>query len=136
MRCTSCEAKNSDGLKFCNQCGTPVASRCVRCGFSNAAGAKFCGECGAPLGADDRSSSTSSTPSMNPHGAPRAITVAVQEAGAIPDGERKTVTALFADIKGSMELMEDLEPEEARPPIDLPSRGNFPVSGWAAAGGF
>jgi class 3 adenylate cyclase len=34
------------------------------------------------------------------------------------DGERKTVTALFADIKGSMELMEDLDPEEARAIID------------------
>src|SRR5207248_6581082 len=35
-----------------------------------------------------------------------------------PDGERKTVTALFADIKGSMELMEDLDPEEARAIVD------------------
>ncbi len=34
------------------------------------------------------------------------------------DGERKTVTALFADIKGSMELMEDLDPEEARAIVD------------------
>jgi hypothetical protein len=34
------------------------------------------------------------------------------------DGERKTVTALFADIKGSMELIEDLDPEEARAIID------------------
>jgi class 3 adenylate cyclase/tetratricopeptide (TPR) repeat protein len=34
------------------------------------------------------------------------------------DGERKTVTALFADIKGSMELMEDLDPEEARGIVD------------------
>jgi class 3 adenylate cyclase/tetratricopeptide (TPR) repeat protein len=34
------------------------------------------------------------------------------------DGERKTVTALFADIKSSMELMEDLDPEEARAIID------------------
>ena len=34
------------------------------------------------------------------------------------DGERKTVTALFADIKGSMELIEDLDPEEARRIID------------------
>ena len=34
------------------------------------------------------------------------------------DGERKTVTALFADIKGSTELMEDLDPEEARTIID------------------
>jgi class 3 adenylate cyclase len=30
------------------------------------------------------------------------------------EGERKTVTALFADIKGSTELMEELDPEEAR----------------------
>jgi class 3 adenylate cyclase len=36
----------------------------------------------------------------------------------IPEGERKTVTALFADIKGSTELMEDLDPEEARSIID------------------
>jgi class 3 adenylate cyclase len=34
------------------------------------------------------------------------------------EGERKTVTALFADIKGSMELMEDLDPEEARAIVD------------------
>src|SRR6266496_2091661 len=36
----------------------------------------------------------------------------------LPEGERKTVTALFADIKGSMELMEDLDPEEARAIVD------------------
>jgi len=34
------------------------------------------------------------------------------------EGERKIVTALFADIKGSMELMEDLDPEEARGIVD------------------
>src|SRR5262249_27164665 len=34
------------------------------------------------------------------------------------DGERKTVTALFADIKGSMDLMEGLDPEEARAIVD------------------
>jgi class 3 adenylate cyclase len=36
----------------------------------------------------------------------------------VAEGERKTVTALFADIKGSMELMEDLDPEEARLLVD------------------
>jgi class 3 adenylate cyclase len=36
----------------------------------------------------------------------------------VPDGERKTVTALFADIKGSMDLLEDLDPERARAIID------------------
>jgi class 3 adenylate cyclase len=34
------------------------------------------------------------------------------------EGERKTVTALFADIRDSTELMEDLDPEEARTIID------------------
>jgi class 3 adenylate cyclase/tetratricopeptide (TPR) repeat protein len=36
----------------------------------------------------------------------------------VPEGERKTVTALFADIKGSTELMADLDPEEARAIVD------------------
>jgi class 3 adenylate cyclase/tetratricopeptide (TPR) repeat protein len=44
---------------------------------------------------------------------------ASQESTQLPgDGERKTVSALFADIKGSTELMEDLDPEEARALID------------------
>jgi class 3 adenylate cyclase len=34
------------------------------------------------------------------------------------EGERKTVTVLFADIKGSMDLIEDLDPEEARAIVD------------------
>jgi adenylate cyclase len=40
------------------------------------------------------------------------------DASTVIEGERKTVTALFADIKGSTELMEDLDPEEARAIID------------------
>ena len=34
------------------------------------------------------------------------------------DGERKTITALFADLKGSTALIEGLDPEEARTVID------------------
>src|SRR5713226_982100 len=43
---------------------------------------------------------------------------AAMEARGAADGERKTITALFADIKGSMELIEDLDPEEARHIVD------------------
>jgi class 3 adenylate cyclase len=43
----------------------------------------------------------------------------ISDAHAHPlDGERKTVTALFADMKGSTELMADLDPEQARTIID------------------
>ena len=34
------------------------------------------------------------------------------------EGERKLVTVLFADLKGSMELLADRDPEEARRLID------------------
>jgi class 3 adenylate cyclase len=44
--------------------------------------------------------------------------LANQSAADLPDGERETVTALFADIKGSMELMEGVDPEQARAIID------------------
>jgi class 3 adenylate cyclase len=44
--------------------------------------------------------------------------LAEQTSANVTDGERKTVTALFADIKGSTELMRELDPEDARAVID------------------
>src|SRR5712692_1227155 len=43
---------------------------------------------------------------------------AALEARGTTDGERKTITALFADLKGSTALIEGLDPEEARAIID------------------
>src|SRR5579884_4083048 len=113
MRCPTCQTDNRDGRKFCAQCGHPLALRCAACGARNEPGEKFCGDCGAAL---EKASSPGAAP---PHAA-RAISVAAEEldVSAAIEGERKTVTALFADIKGSMELMEDLDPEEARAIVD------------------
>ncbi len=107
VRCSKCTAENREGRKFCAECGTPLALRCSRCGASNEAGEKFCGECGAAL---------LSAPAASI--APAIRVSAEHSAGEALEGERKTVTALFADIKGSMELMEDLDPEEARAIVD------------------
>jgi class 3 adenylate cyclase len=46
------------------------------------------------------------------------ITPVTPDAPVALEGERKVVTALFADIKGSTELLRDLDPEEARAIID------------------
>ena len=47
----------------------------------------------------------------------RAEQQAMESRGAT-DGERKTITALFADLKGSTALIEGLDPEDARAIID------------------
>lgn len=132
MRCANCNAENPESGKFCIECGAPLARPCPRCATVNPPQSKFCGECGARLiGAE------AAEGGANGAGAPRAVStgespqrfrvspsdaagkpVAVAPSGAAGEGERKTVTALFADIKGSTELMEDLDPEEAQALVD------------------
>jgi class 3 adenylate cyclase len=83
---------------------------CQSCGVSNPTGSKFCRRCGA------RFSTTPGGTTVNRVSAlPESSAMPIAEAA---DGERKTVTALFADLRGSTELMEDLDPEEARAIID------------------
>jgi class 3 adenylate cyclase/tetratricopeptide (TPR) repeat protein len=116
MRCSSCKAENPEATKFCIECGVPFKRRCSECRFLNLPQARFCGECGIALG-DAKSSVPASAPDSTIDSLP-AIEPLPTAAASLPDGERKTVTALFADIKGSMDLMEDLDPEEARAIID------------------
>jgi class 3 adenylate cyclase/tetratricopeptide (TPR) repeat protein len=107
--CSSCKADNPEGLKFCEQCGAAFKRRCAKCGFENSPAARFCGKCGVAL---SESAVRIESPEPALRVGPEATT------GDIPEGERKTVTALFADIKGSTELEQDLDPEEARAIID------------------
>src|SRR5215467_8456449 len=110
MLCAKCKTENPDGLKFCNECGAAFKASCASCGFENAPAAKFCGQCGARINAESAPSAKRSVEAP--------IRVAGTPASENIDGERKTVTALFADIKGSTELMESLDPEEARAIVD------------------
>ena len=112
MRCSNCKADNPDGLKFCNECGAAFKRTCAKCGFENSAAAKFCGQCAAKL--EDGLSRSGATTDDNAAAQIDKSSIADQTI----DGERKMVTALFADIKGSTELMADLDPEEARAIID------------------
>jgi predicted ATPase/class 3 adenylate cyclase len=115
MRCAKCGSENPVDKKFCGDCGAPLANRCSQCGADNPPGKSFCGDCGAALLAHHPSPQ-----SLTPSRAGPAIATTSEQARAptTVDGERKTVTALFADIKGSTELMRDLDPEEARAVID------------------
>ena len=76
----------------------------------NPAGKRFCGECGASLGLP------AAGPAKKSNDTPIWVAETLATDNAVE--ERKTVTALFADIKGSTELTEALDPEAARAIID------------------
>jgi hypothetical protein len=111
MRCSKCGAENPDRAKFCGECASRLTRRCPSCDTENSPTAKFCIECAKPLeSAGGTSQRTASA--ISP------LLVGAGTSDASLEGERKTVTALFADIKGSTELEQNLDPEEARALID------------------
>src|SRR5712691_5816002 len=114
MSCPRCGQSNPSTARFCNSCGTDLSVACPACGHGNTQGSRFCNACGqalSPLGPGTQHASPESyTPK---HLAARILT----SRGAL-EGERKQVTVLFADLKGSMELLADRDPEEARQLLD------------------
>jgi predicted ATPase/class 3 adenylate cyclase len=111
MTCASCGAENREGRKFCVQCGAQLALKCPKCGNPYESGESFCGECGNAL-------ASPAAPASATKFSDAQVRMADAAASENLEGERKTVTALFADIKGSTELEQDLDPEEARAIID------------------
>jgi class 3 adenylate cyclase/tetratricopeptide (TPR) repeat protein len=109
MRCPSCGFENPEGLKFCNECGAPLRMPCAQCGFANQPQAKFCGECGASL---------SPHPPVLRRYTPAHLAEKILTSRSALEGERKQVTVLFADLKSSMEVLADRDPEEARQLLD------------------
>jgi class 3 adenylate cyclase/tetratricopeptide (TPR) repeat protein len=111
MKCPNCLHENRIEANFCEQCAAPLARTCTNCGSPASLTAKFCAQCGHPLQsiADDALSFASPRDYTPQHHAEKILTSRV----AI-EGERKQVTVLFADIKSSMELLADRDPEQTQ----------------------
>src|SRR6266700_2343267 len=99
MQCPACRHDNPAHAKFCLDCRAGLAYTCQHCGTELPLSAKFCLECGArvtPSGTAMVSASASPEAYTPKHLAERILT-----AKAALEGERKQVTVLFADLKGS-----------------------------------
>ena len=85
--------------------------RCPGCQQENPEGARFCNSCGTRL--------TAAVPTAVPRTyTPAHLAEKILTSRSAMVGERKQVTVLFADLKSSMELLADRDPEEARRLLD------------------
>src|SRR5689334_19107802 len=115
MKCPRCQHENPPQAKFCLECGARVALTCTKCRSELPAGAKFCLECGAPVASQTTAEARFASPESY---TPKHLAEKILTSRAPPGGERKQLTVLFADLKGSMELLADRDPEEARKILD------------------
>src|SRR5262247_247024 len=114
MTCPRCQHENPADTSFCGQCGARLAAACSACGAGNSPTNRFCGKCGTPLTQEEPRHRFTSPEAYTPkHLAEKIVT-----SKSALEGERKQVTVLFADLKGSMELLADRDPEEARAILD------------------
>ena len=114
MRCPRCQHENRSQAKFCEECAAPLARICAHCGSQLAPTAKFCSECAHPASEPGAPPRFGTPDSYTPeHLAEKILT-----SRSALEGERKQVTVLFADLKGSMEILADRDPEEARNLLD------------------
>src|SRR5262249_9194102 len=116
MECPRCKHGIPVDAEFCPECGAKLTILCAQCGTGNALTHKFCKRCGQPFGANP-GALTKGLTSLQKYTPPR-LAERIRTAKSTLEGERKQVTVLFADLKSSMELLVDRDPEEAREILD------------------
>ena len=115
MQCPRCHHQNAPQAKFCEECATSLGRTCASCGSPISPTAKFCPECAHPVTVTAGARPRYASPNAY---TPRHLAERILTSKLALEGERKQVTVLFADLKGSMELLADRDPEEARTILD------------------
>ncbi|MFQ5840761.1 MAG: AAA family ATPase, partial [Candidatus Methylomirabilales bacterium] len=117
MQCPRCQQENPSGAKFCNACGARLEVICPGCAHANVPGSRYCNQCGAVL--EPAAAPAPATRFASPQAyTPKHLAEKILTSKSALEGERKQVTVLFADLKGSLELLADRDPEEARTLLD------------------
>src|SRR5882724_6645468 len=119
MICPQCQYENLPDSIFCEQCGVPLEAVCSHCGEPSRRGATFCRICGQTISqtATVAPARVPGVPSPDSY-VPKHLAEKILASRQSLEGERKQVTVLFADIRDSMKLIENRDPEEAQKIID------------------
>ena len=106
--CPSCGHENPEGLKFCGECGGALARACPNCGAQLRPSARFCESCGHRLPEPSRPPAPGDPLAYTP----RHLAEKILRDRAALEGERRTVTVLFADAVGFTPISERLDEEQ------------------------
>ncbi len=119
MICPQCQCENLPASIFCEHCGVRLEAVCAHCGEPSRRGAKFCRNCGQLINhtAAAAPAVVAGVPSPETY-VPKHLAEKILASRQALEGERKQVTVLFADIRDSMKLIENRDPEEAQKIID------------------
>jgi class 3 adenylate cyclase/tetratricopeptide (TPR) repeat protein len=115
MLCGECGLENRPSVRFCEQCGGRLEPTCTACGAIVPLNGKFCGRCGHPLTASAPLPTTGPAPDTY---TPGHLARRILSARHSIEGERKHVTVLFADVRGSLEMLADRDPEDVQTIFD------------------
>jgi len=107
MKCPDCSFENTEEIRFCGHCGSPLCKVCPNCDCSNPIQFRFCGSCGSPLTTPQTGNDLTKLWKY----IPAYLAEKIQQSRGRIEGERKNVTVVFADISGftSMAETRDLE---------------------------
>ena len=98
MQCSKCSGQNDASNKYCESCGAQLKIKCAACGHSNEPTSRFCGQCGTEL--------------LVPAARDEYSSQQILRTLSVKGGERKHLTVLFADIRNSTRLIDNLgDPE-------------------------
>jgi class 3 adenylate cyclase/tetratricopeptide (TPR) repeat protein len=118
MKCPKCCHENEEGARFCEECAAPLQRACAKCGRPLSPTAKFCPGCAHPTAPSPETLGSTAWLNSPDSYTPKHLVEKILTSKTALEGERKQVTVLFADLKGSMELLADRNPEEARKLLD------------------
>ncbi len=122
MHCPTCSTENPPHARFCLQCGTRLSLTCPQCRTELPPDARFCLACGAPVTAAPQPQEWTAADLLKRHAPKEYVERLLATRGQAHD-ERRTVTILFADVKGSTAMEEKLDPEDVKEVM----RGAFEV---------
>ena len=108
MRCPQCSVDNPEQAQFCLGCGAKLTRPCAKCGVDLPLQARFCFGCGLPVTIAPWDPLADALKRLAPREYVERLLAARGQVGC----ERRLVTILFSDIKGSSAIASKLDPEE------------------------